>query len=68
MGTKHDASRRSHERKDTHASQSMINRARQLIFEQGLSMNSKAVSRILGSASLLPVQVCDATLILLNRC
>ena len=57
MGTKLDARRRRNMRDDTPLIQSAIMRARSLIFENGFSVASAGIKRILDTKSLLPVQV-----------
>lgn len=58
LGTTHDYQRRAHVREDTHPLQSTIKRSRELIFEGGYSISSKAIKTILASRSLTPQRVC----------
>lgn len=57
LGTRVDRQRRSHRRVDNSIRQEKIIKARRLIFERGLPVDSKRVRDILQEGSLLPITV-----------
>jgi hypothetical protein len=58
MGTHLDMhNRRSNVRVDDHVRQKTVERARQLVFEQGISLSSIHLKKVLGSISGVPTLV-----------
>jgi len=57
LGTKLDERRRAKLRKCNHVYQHKIQTARDIIYEKGYVVNSKAVDKVIGSESYTPTKV-----------
>jgi hypothetical protein len=59
LGTKSDRGQRTRNaRVDDHPRQTLIDRARELIFVDGYSVVSSAIERLVGVTSVAPIRVC----------